>query len=154
MSAKLDSTWSFSVGSTNDIAENVENLIAGDMITAHIWWSLGVEYVWLSQYSLWHMHDQNQTLWSNSSFWDDFMVNLATLSSNKSYFQISGDLCADLVFKLHLLDCNLLLSFLLLIYIADYWNHQFLIFDIRVVLVVIPVMLSSTEVVWVCHGQK
>ena len=36
MFAKLDSTWSFSVGSTNDIAENVENLIAGDMITAHI----------------------------------------------------------------------------------------------------------------------
>ena len=53
------------------------------------------------------MHDQNQTLWSNStSFWDDFMVNLATLSSNKSYFQISGDLCADLVSKLHLLDCK------------------------------------------------
>ena len=118
MFAKLDSTWSFSVGSTNDIAENVENLIAGDMITAHIWWSLGAEYVWLPQYGLWHMHDQNQTLWSNSSFWDDFMVNLATLSSNKSYFQISGDFCADLVFKLHLLGCKL---------IQEWWGLQSII---------------------------
>jgi len=46
------------------------------------------------------------------------MVNLATLSSNKSYFQISGDLCADLVFKLHLLDCKL---------IQEWWGLQSII---------------------------
>ena len=36
MFAKLYSIRSFSVSSTNVIAENVENLIAGGMITAHI----------------------------------------------------------------------------------------------------------------------
>ena len=36
MFAKLFSTRRFSVSSTNVIAENVENLMPGDMITAHI----------------------------------------------------------------------------------------------------------------------
>ena len=46
------------------------------------------------------MHDQNQTLRLNSSsFWGDLMLNLATFI----FQEISGDLCADLVVKLHLL---------------------------------------------------